>query len=350
MRATKEPKRIELPREIWIGPGVIAEVAAACKRLCPGRRALVVADARTFELAGEKVKAELAEDGFTAGHALIERADARTVEEVEKLAAHSDFLLGVGGGSCIDVAKLASFQAGKPFLSVPTAASHDGMASPMASVKGLPRPTSVQAHSPIAVIADTLIIMRAPYRLLASGCGDLIANLTAVRDWELAHSLRGEPYSEYAAALSTMSAKMVMESAAVIRRHAEEGVRKVVKALMGSGVAIGIAGSSRPASGAEHLFSHALDMIAPEPALHGEQCGVGAIMMAYLQGEDWRGILDALHEVGAPTNAEELGIAPEYIIKALTIAHRVRPERYTILRDGLSRRAAERLAKATGVI
>jgi glycerol-1-phosphate dehydrogenase [NAD(P)+] len=73
-------------------------------------------------------------------------------------------------------------------------------------------------------------------------------------------------------------------------------------------------------------------------------------MMAYLQEEDWRAIREALRTIGAPTNAKELGMPPKYIIRALTTAHRIRPGRYTVLGDGLSERAAERLATATGVI
>lgn len=73
-------------------------------------------------------------------------------------------------------------------------------------------------------------------------------------------------------------------------------------------------------------------------------------MMASLHGEDWRAIRDALKAMGAPTNARELGITPKHIVKALTKAHRIRPERYTILRGGLSVREAERLARETGVI
>ncbi|MEM1874723.1 MAG: iron-containing alcohol dehydrogenase, partial [Candidatus Hadarchaeales archaeon] len=144
--------------------------------------------------------------------------------------------------------------------------------------------------------------------------------------------------------------ELIIANAKVIKRYTEESVRKVVKSLISSGVAMAIAGSSRPASGSEHLFSHALDMVAPKPALHGEQCGVGAIMMSYLQGGDWEIIRNALKTIGAPTTAKELGIPPKYIVKALTIAHKIRPERYTVLGGGLGRKEAERLAKITGVI
>jgi glycerol-1-phosphate dehydrogenase [NAD(P)+] len=92
-------------------------------------------------------------------------------------------------------------------------------------------------------------------------------------------------------------------------------------------------------------------MVAPRPALHGEQCGVGTIMCAYLHGANWQLIKDVLHRIGAPTTAGELGIEPEYILKALTMAHSIRPERYTILGEsGLTKEAAERVAKLTGVI
>lgn len=342
---------MELPREVWMGPRVLEKIADVCHRLSLGRRSLIIADSQTFEIAGKKIKNSLEEAHFDIHHAIIEQGDTRTVNRVRGLVKSKvDFLLGVGGGTCIDVAKSASFHEKISFLSVPTAASHDGIASSRASIKGGQKPTSVEAQAPVAIIADTLIIKRAPHQLLAAGCGDMVANYTAVHDWELAHRLKKEPYSEYAAALSRMSAKLVMKNAEIIKRHTEESVRKVVKALISSGVAMSIAGNSRPASGSEHLFSHALDLIAPNPALHGEQCGVGAIIMARLQEGNWEAIRDALRTIGCPINSNELGIKPEYIIKALTKAREIRPERYTILSKGLDKRKAEQLARETGVI
>jgi glycerol-1-phosphate dehydrogenase [NAD(P)+] len=148
-----------------------------------------------------------------------------------------------------------------------------------------------------------------------------------------------------------MTAKMTMKSADAIKEGLIESSELVVKALISSGMAISIAGTSRPASGSEHKFSHALDKVAPKPALHGEQCGLGTIMMMYLHGGDWKYIRETLKTVKAPTTAYELGIDPEYIIKALTIAHTIRKERYTILGDrGLTKQSAEKLATTTGVI
>ncbi|ASJ12890.1 NAD(P)-dependent glycerol-1-phosphate dehydrogenase [Thermococcus thioreducens] len=343
---------MQLPREVLLGENLKGEAVNVAKRLGLGERALVLYGPRTKEIAGKDIEKSLRES-FEVSALVIREA---SMEEVGRTLAkieddNTDWLIAVGGGSIIDVAKLASFKAGVPFISFPTTASHDGIASANASIKDLGTKTSVKAVPPVAVIADVRVIKTAPYRYLAAGVGDMISNLTAVKDWQLAHRIKGEYYSEYAASLSLMSAKMVIKNADIIRLGNEESVRKVVKGLISCGVAMSIAGSSRPASGAEHLFSHALDAIAPKPALHGEQVGVGAIIMAYLHGLRWEKIRETLKKVGAPTNAYELGIDPEYIIEALTIAHTIRPERYTILgKDGLTREAAEKAAKITGVI
>jgi glycerol-1-phosphate dehydrogenase [NAD(P)+] len=260
-------------------------------------------------------------------------------------------VLGVGGGKTIDVAKLSSTREHIPFISAPTTASHDGIASPRASIKDLPTPTSVEAQSPIAIIADTNVISKAPHRLIASGCGDLIAKYTAVHDWTLGHKRTGEYYGDYAAALSNLSATLVTRNAELIRSRTEEGFRVVLEALLSCGVAMSIAGSSRPCSGSEHAFSHALDQVAPRPALHGEQCGVGSIVMSCLQGLDWKMIKRTLTIVGAPTTARELGIEPQYIIKALVQAGEIYPERYTILNEKvLAETSARELARTTGIL
>ncbi|MBS7659279.1 iron-containing alcohol dehydrogenase, partial [Candidatus Bathyarchaeota archaeon] len=266
-------------------------------------------------------------------------------------ALNPDVVFGVGGGTKIDVAKLASANMKVPVISVPTTASHDGIASPLSSVKGLQKPFSIKAQTPIAIIADTNLIRKAPYRLVASGCGDVIAKITAVSDWKLAHEELGEYYGDYAASLALMSAKLVMENAEVIRSKSEEGLRVLLEALISCGVAMSIAGSSRPCSGSEHLFSHALDVIKPNCSMHGERCAVGTIMMAYLHGADWMYIRDTLKILGAPTTANELGVTAEEIGRALFMASSIRPERYTILNKlNLSFEECLRIAKITGVI
>ena len=346
-------KSMELPRRVVIGHDVIEDVGTVSRQLNLGERSMIVADETTVKIAGEKVREVLKAEGIRSEFFIISDATLEVVNELQKALKGSsvEFLLGVGGGRPIDVAKCASFSANLPFLSVPTASSHDGLVSAQASIKGAEGKVSIRTQTPMAVVMDTNIIAHAPYKLLAAGCGDIISNSTAVKDWTLARNLRGEEYSSYAALLSDMTAQMLIENAGSIKPGLEESAWYVSKALVSSGVAMSIAGSSRPASGSEHLFSHALDKLAEKPALHGEQCGVGTIMMMKLHEGPWQRIKDCLLMIGAPTTARALGVKDSEVIEALVHAHEVRKDRYTILGDnGLTYEAAERLAQTTKVI
>ncbi|OPX59124.1 MAG: Glycerol-1-phosphate dehydrogenase (NAD(P)+) [Methanobacterium sp. PtaB.Bin024] len=343
--------RVKLPREIHSGPGVLKETGSICKDLKIKGKLLVASGPHTMKIAGEKVINSLHEFEFDVETITVKKPSLDAVSEVQECMSDVNAVLGVGGGKVIDVAKMASTQSGKHCISIPTAASHDGISSPRASIKNQEGSVSLAVEPPVGVIADTQIISQAPFRLLASGCGDIISNYTAILDWKLAHRLLNEDFSDSSAALSLITAEMMIKSAGDIKEGLVESAAIVVKALISSGMAISIAGNSRPASGAEHKFSHALDILAPKPALHGEQCGVGTIMMMYLHGGDWEFIREALKSIKAPVNASQLNIDPKYIIEALTKAHTIRKERYTILGDrGLTEEAAEKLARKTGVI
>jgi len=345
---------IRLPRNVVVGHGVLDRTAEAVADVHLAGRPLVVSSPTPHEVAGERVLASFRERGGDPAATVIEAANFAAVESVIESAEDRDagYLVGVGGGKAIDVAKMAADDLDVGFVSVPTAASHDGIVSGRGSMPEGDTRHSVAAEPPLAVIADTAIIADAPWRLTTAGCADIISNYTAVQDWQLAHRLKNVEYSEYAGALSQMTAEMLVDNANSIKRGLEESAWIVVKALVSSGVAMSIAGSSRPASGAEHLLSHQLDRLTPDVALHGHQVGVGAIMTEYLHsGPDgqWRDVRDALAAIGAPTTAAELGVDEETVIEALTTAHRIR-DRYTVLGDGMEVSAARETASVTGVI
>ena len=360
-RFTKS-KTMVFPREIIVGHKTTSQVAELCNRIVRGNSALVVVDKKTKKLSGDEIAKILKKADYTVKEKIVSSA---TVSQVNKLINYAskhetDILLGIGGGSVIDVTKLAAFELSSPFISVPTCASHDGIASPRASLKHRAGSVSKTAASPLAVIADTEIICKAPFRMLAAGCADVISNISAVMDWELAHRLKHEEYSSHAAVLAETAAQLVMNHADEIKPDVEKSAWIAVKAMIVSGVAMSVAGNTRPASGSEHMFSHMLDHLGPgimlkgkkrKKPLHGEQCGIGAIMMVYLHGGNWEKLRDSLKKIGAPTTSEELSVSKKKIIEALMKAHQIRPERYTILGEtGLTEKAAKSLAKETGVI
>ena len=342
---------MELPRLIEIGEKNIADFGKFLNSLNKPKKVSLIAGTNVQKILKKKIEKSLKVKKIQfIWHTSIDN-QIKSLNKIQKDVKkdNSDLIVGIGGGRSVDTAKLISYNLGKPFVSLPTAASHDGMASPFVSVKS-DKPHSIVATAPMGVFVDIDIIKKAPAKLLASGCGDLTANITAVKDWQIGHKKKKEYYGRYAADLALMSAEIVMENSS---KFAKEGLdaRVIVEGLISAGVASCIAGSSRPCSGAEHLFSHALDRIAPGKGLHGEKCGLGAIMITKLQGKDWKKIVKTLKDIGAPTTAKQIGLKEEQIIEALMIAQDLRPERYTILKEiEMTERRARNLAKSTRVI
>ncbi|MGZ4908776.1 MAG: iron-containing alcohol dehydrogenase, partial [Halobacteriota archaeon] len=235
---------MSLPRVVVMEHDALLEVANVLRELKLDGAGLIVCGPVTCRY-GRQIKRMLDDEYSTE---VLVAADA-TIQEVDRVAGRASerasdggFIIAVGGGKTIDIAKIASTTARLPFISVPTAASHDGIASMRASIRFEEGTQSIEAQTPLAIIADTGIIAQAPHRLLAAGCGDIISNYTAVKDWELAKKLRGEEFSDYAAALSLMSTEIILNSASQIKPNLEESVRLVVKALVSSSVAMSIAG------------------------------------------------------------------------------------------------------------
>ncbi|AWR97360.1 NAD(P)-dependent glycerol-1-phosphate dehydrogenase [Acidianus sulfidivorans JP7] len=340
---------IGLPERIYIGSGIISHIPEYFEQICLKDPYVIVTGKHVRKIIVDKITEEFKNYEIVE----VEEANLDEVNKVEEIARKmkSSTIIGIGGGKSIDVAKFAAFNLNRKFISIPTAPSHDGITSPFAAIKGLGKPVSMKAKEPTAIIADIDILSSAPKRLINSGIGDTLGKIVAVRDWKLAAKLRGEYYGDYTASLALLSARHAMNATRILNKDIKYGVRVLVEALISSGVAMAMAGSTRPASGSEHLFAHAVEMLYPEGPLHGELVGVGTIIMAYIHGIRWREIKKALKRIGAPTNSKELGVPDEIIVKALTIAHTIRPERYTILGDrGLTRVSAEKVAKETGVI
>lgn len=347
---------MELPRKILIGERVISEAGSLIRSLDGAAARVVVITGRVVKKrAGRALSSSLSGASLAGRWHVVGDASMDTVNRLYNNISKDtpDFIVGFGGGRSVDVAKMTAFRLGRPFLSVPTSASHDGISSPFVSVRGTDKPHSIKANTPIGVLADTHLLSQAPPRLLAGGCGDLVAKITAVKDWELARDEKGEYFGTYAANLAYMSAKIILDESDKLKTKDRFSIRTIVEALISAGVAACIAGSSRPCSGAEHLFSHALEYVSKgaECGLHGERVGLGTIIMAKLHGLEWEKVAQTLRDVGAPTKARQIGLTEEQVVTALVRAQSLRPDRYTILsKAALDKESARALARSVRVI
>ncbi len=193
-----------------------------------------------------------------------------------------DLILAVGAGTIHDISRYIACQYKIPFISVPTAASVDGFVSTVAAMTWNGLKKTLPAAAPIAVFADTDIFSKAPARLTASGVSDLIGKYTCLADWRISHVLTGEYICEHVIEMEEKALRTVRSCLRSIAAGEEESCEKLMYALILSGLAMQMAGSSRPASGAEHHLSHLWEMEVINDrldALHGEKVSVGAVLI-----------------------------------------------------------------------
>jgi glycerol-1-phosphate dehydrogenase [NAD(P)+] len=248
-------------------------------------------------------------------------------------AARSTLIVAVGGGGVIDVAKRVSKLYGIPSLVIPSVVSNDGLMSPISVVKTKgQRFESLPAAMPIGVIADLDILMDAPRQYLRASGGDLLSNLSATSDWRhVADRGEGPLMNDIAYHLSRNSAE-----ALVHWRNCDLGdvsfVRNLIVAQIYSGIAMSIAGTSRPCSGPEHLISHALDELDLTPdVLHGVQVGSACLFSLHLLGELTPAVLRFADAMQIPRVWSDLLVDRSEAKTVLAHARLVRPERRTIL-------------------
>jgi glycerol-1-phosphate dehydrogenase [NAD(P)+] len=253
------------------------------------------------------------------------------LELADSLRAGSyDAVVGIGGGRTLDVAKYSASLTGLPMVAVPTSLAHDGIASPVASLDHDGRKGSYGVQVPIAVVVDLDYVRSCPPEQLRGGVGDVLSNLSAVADWELAHSERGEPVDGLAVALARSGAEALLHRTDDL--HSDAFLTVLAEGLVLSGLAMAAAGSSRPCSGACHEISHAIDALYPGQAAHGEQVAVGALFASFLREDEKADALHAsLQRHGVARLPRDLDLTDEQFAAAVADAPSTRPDRYTIL-------------------
>lgn len=352
-------------RRILTGSGVLPGLVEILEPFRKGGLFLI-ADSNTWEVCGDKVGALLSGAGlkyksfiFKTEKPLVpdERAAGRLLIEAE---GDISAIVAVGSGTINDLARLLSDRLGIPYVIVATAPSMDGYASVVSPliVEGFKR--TYGAVYPYAVVADLDIVKNAPADMIKAGFGDVAGKLTALADWELSRRINGEYYCGTVVRLVEKGVAKCMESAAGLAGRDEASVGSLVEALILTGLAMGMVGNSRPASGSEHHLAHYWEMDALAAgrghALHGNSVGAAAVVISAmydnLAGELPEGFeyprtshLEALLEkAGACANPAGIGIDRRLFRDSILNAYKIR-DRYTIMRLAVSSGKLEELAE-----
>jgi glycerol-1-phosphate dehydrogenase [NAD(P)+] len=242
-----------------------------------------------------------------------------------------DAVVAIGGGKTIDVAKYAATRAALPMVAVATNLAHDGICSPVASLEHPHGKGSYGVALPLAVVVDLDYVRNAPPAMVRGGIGDAISNLSAIEDWLLAQRERGESVDGLALAFARTAGEAVLHRTDSI--DSDDFLVALAEALVLSGMAMSVAGTSRPCSGACHEIIHAIDQLYPGVSNHGELAGIGALFATFLRGDDDRfaQIAGCLQRHGLPMLPEDVGLTDEQFVAAVMAAPGTRPDRYTIL-------------------
>lgn len=243
---------------------------------------------RVAVFCGASFSRQIAENiAATMGYDVIEVRE-NSLSEVDRLRAEItrnryDCFIGVGGGRVLDTVKLLAYLMRTNHIAVPTIISNDGLISPIAVIKdatGMAQ--SMAGQAPMGVVVDLDIILASPPQYLQAAAGDILSNLSATNDWLLAAGEIGEPVYD----IAFQSARTAANSLIYCSRPEidyKPFIRLLVQAQVNSGIAMSIAGTSRPCSGSEHLLSHALDFLGLGEHLHGLQVGSLSLLCLFLQ-------------------------------------------------------------------
>lgn len=335
---------------IRVGSGVIQELPGIVRDL-GASHIFLVADNYTYEAAGRQVEQLLDQAGL-AYHKRVFQTETPLVPNeyalgsvLAAMTSQDDMLLAVGSGTLNDVTKYVSARTGVPYVIAATAPSMDGYASTVAPTILDGFKTTLPAVYPAAIVADVDILKDAPMPMLTAGFGDIIGKFTSLADWRLSHQLNGEYYCPEVAGVIEAAVETCAANAQALAQREPQAIQAVTEALILSGLAMGMVGVSRPASGAEHQMAHYWEMDAlrrgEEHPLHGNAVGVGTVLAASLyemaaeylpQGfaaPDKGQILACLQAAGSCADPKELGIRRELCLESLLHAMELR-DRFTV--------------------
>jgi glycerol-1-phosphate dehydrogenase [NAD(P)+] len=325
---------IEIPRLLRIKENTLYKLGKYLRRNDLHQIALFYGEGMQ-ELLGQIVEISL-----DSSEIKVRRTETVTGNDIEAviqsafaLPRTTDAIVTVGGGLAIDYAKYAGFLVRKPVIAVPTALSNDGFCSPGASLKVGGKRVSCPADLPYGVVLDTAVIAKSPPRFTYSGIGDLLSKYSAVHDWKLAYWETGEQVNDFAVLIALQSVENFVNypNKSILDL---DFIKLMAGALVMSGVAMEVSGSSRPASGSEHLISHAYEKVAPRPSMHGLQVGLATMGTMWLQEHPkYDEVLAVLAGTGFLDFVREQPLDRAAFVEAVRLAPTMKDQYFTILSD-----------------
>lgn len=343
--------RIDIPAIMEVNSNILENVGSYIERAGISR-VIVLFGEGIRELFGEKIISSIKNKTTLS---LLETYDFDDIT-IEKLIPHAfsipskaDAVIGVGGGKVLDTAKYIAFLNNLPFISIPTSTSNDGFSSSGCSLVINGKRTSVHAAMPFGIIVDLAVIKNAPVKFIYSGLGDIVSKISAVFDWYFEERNNAARVDDFAAMLAKKSVNSIVRMP-YTNITEQFFLKEMVDSLTMSGIAMEIAGSSSPASGSEHLISHALDKILDKPQLHGIQVGIATYLMSLVQQHRFERVEKFLGDTGFFDHVATLGMKAEAFEKAIDIAPSIKPNRYTFIHVEENRNRAKELLRSNEIL
>jgi glycerol-1-phosphate dehydrogenase [NAD(P)+] len=323
--------RIAIPSILEVGKGNINNVGTLIKKTMFQKVSIYFGEG-IEELFGEAIRNSLKEVNIEISK--VETISDIKFEEIstKAFAISNDVeaLIGVGGGKVIDAVKYMSFLKKLPFISIPTSTSNDGFSSAGASLLVNGRRMSLPAKTPYGIIVDIDVIKGAPEKFIYSGIGDLVSNITALYDWKFEEEHGKVVIDDFATMISKKAVNSFVRTEFKTIKD-DLFLKELVDSLTLNGISMEIAGDSSPASGSEHLISHALDKFLEVPQLHGIQVGIATYIMSKVQNHRFERISKVLKETGFFEYVKTLKMRKEDFKKAIDISPSIKPNRYTYI-------------------
>lgn len=343
--------RIEIPTIMEVNSNILDNIGPYIYRAGIKKVVILFGDG-IRELFGEKILKSICSNCQLKLIETYDYDDIR-IESIIPMAfsidSNTDAIIGVGGGKVLDAAKYIAFLRNLPFISIPTSTSNDGFSSSGCSLIINNRRTSVHAAMPFGIIVDIAVIKNAPMKFIYSGLGDIVSKITAVFDWYYEENNKAARVNDFAAMLAKKSVNSIVRMP-YTQVTEEFFLKEMIDSLTMSGIAMQIADNSAPASGSEHLISHALDKILEKPQLHGIQVGIATYIMSLVQQHRYERVEKFLSTTGFFDYVETLQLKAEDFEKAIDLAPTIKPNRHTYLHVEANREKAKEIIKSNGIL